>query len=141
MASLFSENRQVMIHVAAEIAVIGSVAFFFHKKTKSLQRQLNELHQQVQSQQTLIEQHDQVLRNIVRNMSTSTNNTKPPTPRPSSPNATQPQEVVDKQPVSELVETPTLVEDTSSDTHSETGSDLDAELTEELADLIELPKE
>jgi hypothetical protein len=139
MTSLFSENRQVMMHVVAEVAAIGALAFYFHKKNKVLQGQLNELYQQVQSQQELIEQHDQVLKNIVRSLANQSKSPHKPPPPPPVVNVLPravPQSNVSTNSLPVVDEQPPPLED-ASDTHSETASDLDAEIAEELADLVE----
>ena len=135
------ENKQI-IHIAAEVIIIAGVVVYFSYKNKKLLGQIEELSHRVEEQETIIQKHEQVIRQLVQ----AVNNLQTKSPEP----------VVKKQQKRSIRRTPKprpskpinisfndnqeVVENNDTDSSSD-DSDLDAEIAEEMKDLQSMPDE
>ena len=58
------ENKQLLIHAAAEIVVIAGVSIFFYRKTKSLERRLKDMETILSDYNTAMENTSQVVKRL-----------------------------------------------------------------------------
>lgn len=54
-------DTKTMIHVGVEVVVIGGIAFWVHKKTSNLQKEIEQLKQENAELKNILVQHSQVL--------------------------------------------------------------------------------
>ena len=64
MSSL-SNNKQLMIHVVSEIAVLAGITFYFTKKNNTMSTRIDDLVQRVEEQEDLIQKHDAIIQKLV----------------------------------------------------------------------------
>lgn len=65
-------DKATLIHLGAELVVVGGLTFWFQRKTSALQGEIDNLneklgkcHEIIQQQSQIIQQHDQILRQIL----------------------------------------------------------------------------
>ena len=85
MAKMF-ENKQI-IHIAAEIIVIGGLTFYFNQKHKKVVKQVEELNQRLEQQNMILQKHEQIIQRLVNtfNLSIKQNSQKPNVQKPEKP--------------------------------------------------------
>jgi len=150
-----SNNKQLMIHVVSEIAVLAGITFYFTKKNNTLSTRIDELAQRVEEQEDLIQKHDVIIQKLVGYINQQQKQHREekalPVQKPkrivelSTPVQTQERENDEEfsTPVQTHERSPKVtfagIDDMSSEEEvsSEDESDLDADLVIELADLID----
>ena len=157
MSKLFTDNKQMMIHILSEVVVLIGLTFYFNQKNKKLMAHIEDIAQRIEEQEDLIQKHEQILKQVVAHIGNhkqvATNSThvqtppqhpqyrkkrtkrrinkpSPPPPTPSAETNTPPSK---KGPV--RVHFDLKLEESESESESEL--DLDVELEEELNDLVE----
>ena len=150
-----SNNKQLMIHVVSEIAVLAGITFYFTKKNNKMSTRIDELVQRVEEQEDLIEKHDAIIQKLVgyinqqkkqkeeeashvQKLQTERNNTPVQTPVKTPDENNTPVQTPERIPTVTFTD---IEEDVSEEDVSEDESDLDADLVIELADLIDEEEE
>ena len=64
MLSILRKKQQI-IHYIVEIIVIGFIFFYFTQKHKKLQTQIRQLFERVESQETMLESHEKLLKKLL----------------------------------------------------------------------------
>lgn len=156
MSKLFTDNKQMMVHIVSEVVVLVGLTFYFNQKNKKLMAHIEDLAQRIEEQEDLLQKHDQIIKQLVDHVSKqqvamqqqvtapvrTANVIKKASPRRklrvkrrlSSPPPTTPP--VEQHPV-RVHFAEDKDPDPESESESETEADLDNELQEELNDLVE----
>ena len=66
---MFTENKQLMIHIASEVVVLVGITFYFNQKNKKLTAHLEDLVQRVEEQEDLLQKHEQMIKQLTEYVS------------------------------------------------------------------------
>lgn len=155
------ENRQI-VHFVSEIIVIGTVIYWFQKKTTDLTIQLNNMSKKLEEQSLVINRHEQMIGQLVGLVDTLSRGNLVPVPTPHQPKPivatpvkqkvsfveenhkpphkpkTKPQKVLDEDDEPIPVHKPKnkqVEEEHDEEEYSETESDIDREIQDEIEEL------
>jgi len=64
------DNMQ-LVHIAVEALVLSTVVFIFNKKNQTLTNKIVELNQRLAEQESVIQQHEQMIRSIINSINSS----------------------------------------------------------------------
>lgn len=70
-----------LIHAGTEVVVVGAIAFYFYRKTSSLEERVSVLEKKLEMYEKVLQGHEHFIRNMIRPGSTSA----PPPPPPTIP--------------------------------------------------------
>ena len=151
MSKLFTQNKQLMVHIVSEVVVVVGLAFYFNQKNKKLLAHIEDLAQRVEEQEDLLQKHDQMLRKVFDHINQQQMqqkvkaiptlppvNREKPKFRPKHKPRKKPVSVLKKPSVrvSFAADPVSKVSDSDTGSSSEDESDLDAEIAEELGELL-----
>jgi len=155
------ENRQI-VHFVSEIIVIGTVIYWFQKKTTDLTIQLNNMSKKLEEQSLVINRHEQMIGQLVGLVDTLSRGNLVPVPTPHQPkpivatpvkqkvsfveedykpqhkSKTKQQKILDDDeslPVHKPKNKKVEEEEPDEDEYSETESDIDREIQDEIEEL------
>jgi hypothetical protein len=142
MSKLFTDNKQMMVHIISEVVVLVGITFYFNQKNKKLMAHIEDLAQRVEEQEDLLQKHEQIIKKIVTHIGNQ-QATQQKSVQPSFVKSTPLRKARAK--ISPPKKLPVRVQFaseikesfTDSDSDSDSEVDLDTELQEELNDLLE----
>jgi hypothetical protein len=150
MSTLFTNNKQMMVHIVSEIVVLVGITFYFNQKNKKLMAHIEDLAQRVEEQEDLLQKHDQIIKQLVDHLSKQQAMTQqnivqhsPKAPITTKQKVLSKHQVVQQAPVrvhfaQEEEEEEEEQEEEKCDSELETEADFDTELQEELNDLVDV---